>query len=201
MPRPSSSSEGQTIRIASTNAEPLAALDIYKVQVTLGDRTFFIPALPAAEWLKILLADELDAEAIFPGLCGSQAVVDVNMMAINEQITDADLETAITDAISVASGRNWWITLRLCRFLRTNWDRIGGELAANGVTPFQVPLAHWLDAAHATVLRLIEKGDPKQLTRFTDQLVAPIPGRAKESFDLERNQAAFKAAMGMARGR
>lgn len=201
MPRRNSSSEGQTIRLSPTDAEPLASLDLYKVQVTLGESTWFIPALPAAEWLKILLADELDAEAIFPGFCGPQAIIDVNQMIIDEIVTSEDLEEAICDAITAASGRKWWITLRLCRFLRTGWDRIGGELAAGGVTPFTVSLSYWLDGAYATCLRVIEKGDPKQLTRFTDQLTAPLPGKAKESFDLARNQAAFKSAMARARGR
>jgi hypothetical protein len=201
LPRQSSSGEGQVIRLAPTNAEPLASLDLYKVQVTLAGRSWLIPALPACEWLKILLADDFDPEAIFPGFCGPQVIAEVNQLAIDGAFSDGELGDAICDAITAASGRQWWVTLRLCRFLRTSWDRLGGEMAASGMTPFQVSLSYWLDGAYATCLRLIEKGDPKQLTRFTDQLTAPLPGHAAESFDLERNRAAFKAAMGQARGR
>lgn len=201
-PRRSSSSESEkTIRVAPTDAEPLASLGLYKVQVTLAGRPWFIPALEAAEWLKVLLAEDLDAEEIFPGFCGPEVVAEVNQMIIDGVFTSEDLGDAICDAITAASGRKWWVTLRLCSWLRKTWDRIGGEMAANGVTPFGISLSYWLDGAYATSLRLIEKGDPRQLTKFTDQLTAPLPGRAKESFDLERNQAAFRAAMGRARGR
>jgi hypothetical protein len=201
-PRRGSSSESErVVRIAPTDADPLASLGLYKVQVSLAGRTWFIPALEAAEWLKILLAEDLDAEEIFPGFCGPEVVAEVNRMIIDETITNEELGDAICDAIAAASGRKWWVTLRLCAFLRKGWDRIGGEMAANGVTPFGVSLSYWLDGAYATCLNVIEKGDQRQLTKFTDQLTAPLPGRAKESFDLERNQLAFKAAMGRARGR
>lgn len=201
-PRPSGSgSEGQSIRLAPTNADPLASLRICKVAVSLAGRTWLIPAHDAAVWLEILLDEELDPEAVFPGLCGPQTVVEVNRLLLDGVVTEADMEEAICDAIEAASGRKWWITLRLCRFLRGNWDRIGGELAANGVTPFGVSLSYWLDGAYATAIRLMLDGDPRQAAKFTAQLTAPLPGRAKESFDLARNQAAFRAAMAQARGR
>lgn len=199
--RSSSSSEGRTIRISPTDAEPLASLGLYKVQVDLAGRAWFIPALEAAEWLKVLLAEDLDAEEIFPGFCGPEVIAEVNQLIIDGACTNDELGDAICDAITAASGRKWWVTVRLCSFLRKAWDRVGGELAANGVTPFGVSLSYWLDGAYATSLRMIERSDPHQLTKFTDQLTAPLPGRAKESFDLERNRSAFMAAMGRARGR
>lgn len=200
-PRQPGSSDSRKIRIESTNAEPLASLALYKVAVNLGERRYLIPALDAATWLQVLLAEEFDAEAIFPGFCGPAIISEVNQLLLGEEVTMEQMERAILDTIEAVSGRKWWITMQLCAWLRANWDRVGGELASYGVTPFGISLSYWLDGAYATSLRLIRDADPANLTPFTTWLTQPPPGRAVENFDLDRNQAAFKAAMAQARGR
>lgn len=199
MPRQSSSSNPTTIRIAPTNAEPLASLRIYRVAVEAGGHRWLIPATDATGWLEILLAEDLDPEAIFPGLCGPAVIGEVNELLIDGTIGSDEMQAAICDAITAASGRTWWITLRLCRFLRAQWDQVGGELAAHGVRSNGVPLAYWLDGAYATILRLLKDHNPENLTKFTSQLTMPPPGMAREAFDQERNREAFKAAMQRAR--
>jgi len=198
-PRQAGSSESQTIRLSPTNAEPLASLSVSKVRVQAAGHVWLIPALDAAAWLQVLLDEQLDVEAIFPGFCGPDVIMEVNRLLISGELTSQDMEEIFFDVLEAASGRRWWITLRLCRFLRAQWDQVGGELAAHGVTPFGVSLSYWLDGAYATCLRLIKEADPKNLTKFTAHLTSPPPGRAKEAFDLEANRAAFRAAMSRAR--
>jgi hypothetical protein len=150
--------------------------------------------LDAAEWLKILLAEDLSLEAIFPGLAGPAVVSEINMLMLEGLISDEDLIDAIKDAIEAVSGRRWWITLRLARTLRNFWERVGGELAAHGVTPFGVSLSYWLDGAYAICFRLIAETEPKRLTEFTQMLVSPPPDEARKIDDVAEGNA-FLAAM------
>lgn len=200
-PRQPGSASAQPIRIPATNAEPLASLRICRIQVSLAGRDWLIPALQAADWLEVLLAEELNPEALFPGLCGPDVELEVNRLMLSGDIDHEEMQRAILDVIEQASGRKWWFALRLCRFARTNWDRVGGVMAAHGVNPFGIPLAMWLDAAFNTSVDLwLNSGKPQEVTQFVDSLLQPPPGEAKESFDLDRNRAAFMAAMGMAKG-
>ena len=193
--RSESGSEGVQVRVSPTDVDPLASLRISKVAVDLAGRRWLIPALEAATWLEILLDEELDPEALFPGLCGPEVIVEVNDLIILGEITMEQMQEAIFDVIEAASGRRWWVTLRLCRSVRANWDRVGGELASRGVTPFGISLSYWLDGAYATILRLLAEGDVRSVGRFTQQLVSPPPGMAMENFNRDRAAEAFRAAM------
>src|SRR5687767_10793104 len=131
--RSESSSQKQGVRISPTDVEPLASLRISKVAVDLAGRRWLIPALDASVWLEVLLDEDLDPEALFPGLCGPEVIVEVNDLIILNEITMEQMQETIFDVIEAVSGRKWWITLRLCRTLRVNWDRVGGEMASRGV--------------------------------------------------------------------
>jgi len=187
-------SEPEKIRVVPTNPDPVASLGVWAIHVTIGERSWRIPPLDAAEWLKILLAEDLSLEAIFPGLAGPAVVSEINMLMLEGLISDEDLIDAIKDAIEAVSGRRWWITLRLARTLRNFWERVGGELAAHGVTPFGVSLSYWLDGAYAICFRLIAETEPKRLTEFTQMLVSPPPDEARKIDDVAEGNA-FLAAM------
>lgn len=190
-----------TIRVAPTDVDPLASLRLSRIAVDLGGHRFIIPAVPARDWLEVLLDEELDPEALFPGLCDPDDVVAVNRLLVTGAVTPQEMTAAIYSVIESASGRKWWVTIRLCRTIRAGWDRIGGRLAGRGVTPFDVPLSYWLDGAYDVILGLIGEGDPKGIGRFTAQLVSPPPGLAKEAFEQNRSRAveAFRANMNRAR--
>ena len=90
MARPSASGRSQegsstSVRVAPTNADPLASLRIWRITVDLGDRRFLIPKLPARDWLEILLEDDLNPEDLFPGLCGPDTVLEVNQLLVIQQ--------------------------------------------------------------------------------------------------------------------
>jgi hypothetical protein len=188
-----------TVRVSPTDADPLAALRISRIAVDLGDRRFIIPALPARDWLEVLLDEDLNPEEIFPGFCGTDDIIAVNQMLLDGEVTMDQMTEAIYSVLEQATGRRWWVAIRLCRTIRAGWDRIGGRLASHGVTPFDVPLAYWLDGAYDAVLGLIMEADPKGLGSFTQKLTAPPPGMAKALFDRTRANEAFRANMNRAR--
>jgi hypothetical protein len=204
--RPRSSASPQesantSVRVSPTDADPLAALRIYRIAVDLGERRFIIPALPARDWLEVLLAEDLNPEDLFPGLCGTDDVIAVNQMLIDGTVTMEQMSEAIYSVLEEATGRRWWVALRLCRTIRAGWDRVGGRLASHGVTPFEVPLAYWLDGAYAAILDIIMEADPKAVGSFTQKLTAPPPGLAKQAFESQRSKAveAFRSNMNRAK--
>lgn len=177
----------------------MASLRITPIAVDFGAKTFVIPALPAAAWLEPLLSPQVDMEGIFPGLCSSQDRLDVYQMLIDGEASDDELLEAIEQVIEAASGRRWWITIRLCASLRATWDWLGGDLARNGITASDVPLGWWLDGAYMTLVAGMLKGsDESEMRRVSDwnmALTMPPAGLLKAEFDEEENSRAFLAAM------
>jgi hypothetical protein len=192
---------GTAVRVSPTDADPLAALRVSRIAVDLGDRRFIIPAMPARDWLEVLLDEELDPEAMFPGFLDGDDQVLVHQMLIDGTVTMDEMTQAVYAVLEQATGRRWWVAVRLCRTIRAGWDRIGGRLAGHGVTPFEVPLAYWLDGAYAAILEIIMEADPKAVGPFTQRLTAAPPGLAKQVFEAQRPRAveAFRANMNRAR--
>lgn len=190
MPRPQK--DAKTYSLTPTKPDPLASLRPRSLLVDWDGVTWTVPAVPALSWLEILLAEEIDFEAIFPGLCGEDAVLDVNWRILSGTLDD--LEPVIRDCIEVASGRRWWITLRLMSVLRENWEAVAPAVA--GVPSDRVSLATWLDVAYGVLVERLSH-DPKYLSEFTSRLVQP-PREAAEPINDEVEGNAFLAAMRMA---
>jgi hypothetical protein len=114
-------------------------------------------------------------------------------------MTNDDLEQTILDALTEASGRPWWITIRLCQSLRAHWEFVGGEMASHGFVPYGVPLSFWLDGAYRTMVKLLlESAEPRNAADWTRALTTPPPSEGRK-FDEVAESDAFLAAMSMAR--
>lgn len=163
--------------------------------MSFADEVYRVEPMDAAGWLELLLADPVDWEGLFPGLAGPQAVFEVNQAVLAGEADDEDVKQAILDLLEAVSGRAWWITLRLCSSVRSNWESLGGELARHGVVPWGVPLGYWLDAAYATMIDLMLKGPrPKQASDWSRALTQPPPSETR-NFDEKANADAFLAAL------
>lgn len=197
---PRNSDEPETVAIFPTNPDPLASLGITQITVDFAGQEFVIPALAAVAWLKILLAQDLDLEAVFPGLAGPQAVMDVNNLILDGAGSQDELEQAILDVLEVASGRSWWITLRLCVSVRAHWEWVGGDMARHGVTPFDVPLSYWLDGAYVTMFQgILERtGKAQVVSDWTQALTTPPPSQVRAGAQDTVDRDAFLAVMRMA---
>lgn len=190
MPGPSAEDTGAPL--TSSGADPLASLRLFPVEVTLGGYVFEVPALPAIDWLEVLLAEPLDAERIFPGLAGEDVVDQVDRLLVDEVITFDELMDTALDVITAGSGRPWWFTVRLCATSRAAWDRIGGPVSGVDITVR--PLGAWLDCAYWAILESI---DPRKAGEVSGQLMMPPAGWLPE-FDEDAESAAFMAMMAQA---
>lgn len=191
---PAKSGQPEVIRLADIAVDPVSSVRSWGADVSFGGQQFHVPAMDAAGWLELLLADPIDFEGLFPGLAGPQAQFVVNQMMIAGDADGDDLERAILDLVEAVSGRSWWVTLRLCYSVRSNWVTVGGEMARHGMHPWGMPLGYWLDGAYSTMIKLFMEGPkPKQAADWSRAIALPPPSENRQVDD-DANTAAFFAA-------
>jgi hypothetical protein len=175
------------VQVSHVVTDPVWCLRPWSVDVRLGSLRATIPAMPAADWLAVLMSPDLTAWDIIPGLCpGMEDQLDSAMLAGTveyRQVHDTALEVVAT-----VGARPWWFTLRLLSVMSASWESVGGELALSGVDAATMALGAWLDAALLTCLRGV---DPKDVTMFMSRLEAPPAG--EEVAEPEMSRAAFLA--------
>lgn len=162
-----------------------AGLRCWPVVVDLADRTWTVPALPAADWMAAVLAGWLD---VIPGLATDSAALDD--LLDDGAIGYTDCVTAARDALEAAAGCRWWTALRLVHAV-CDWDGIGGELLLRGINPGVAPLGQVLAAAYRVATR---HADPAQRARIDLELDKPPAGvPAAVWFDEDAAAEAFMA--------
>ena len=155
------------ITVPKLTGDPVWALKPWPVVIQAGGREFEIPALPAADWLAILMTDPFDPDDLILSL-----VTNGKDLLFLDTVSADDLEHVCLDVITTASARPWWVALRLVAMARSNWSVLGAELILKGVNPTQLSLAAWLDAL---LLVALKNMDPKDVTMFTLRLEEPPP--------------------------
>jgi hypothetical protein len=169
---PSLPQSAPSVAIPTLVSDPIASLRCWPVEVELAGTVVQIPALSAADWLAVLMSSPLDLEAVFPGLApGALEIVDD--LLYSGEMTVLELQDLALDVISMASGRPWWIAMRLIVSATSNWGLLGSDLALGGVDASKLSLGAWLDALFILIVRATPED---QLTMFFSKLEFPPPG-------------------------
>lgn len=137
--------------------DPVASLGIWAVEVDLAGHLLRIPPLPAGDWLPYLMRLDLT------GLLDLAEGVDVEEMLLDGEVTDEQLQEALTLLLEAAAGRSMWCALALANIAAENWHVVGGALARRGVRLEVLPLGAALDAIYGT---LAANMDAKGLAAF-----------------------------------
>lgn len=182
------------MRAAPDGIDPVLSLRPHAILVDLGDAQYLIPPLYADRWLEVLLADPLRIQGVFPGLLDEADQARVDRGVAFGEIEHQAVEDAALDALTAASGRAWWTTVRICATARAAWDRIGGALWASGVQPEHISLGAWVDACWWIMCQGV---DPKKMTEFKSQITVPPAGWSPE-YDEAAEEANFMAMLGQA---
>lgn len=165
--------------------DPEAALRCWPVHLDLADRTWTIPALPAADWMAATLSGWLD---IIPGLLVDPA--DLDDLLDDGTVGYTDCVAAARDALEAAAGCRWWTAQRLIH-AACDWGSIGGELLLRGINPAVAPLGAVLAAAYRTATRHAEPAERARIDFELDRPPTGIP--AAEWFDESEAAEAFMA--------
>lgn len=165
------------------DVDPAASMRIWAVEFELGGRTFEVPALPAADWLPMLMNG--DPLAVLD--MGDLGAVDE--MILGEEVTPEEVGEALTMVIEQATGRSLHASLTLAQVAKLQWPIIGGDLARRGMRFDQVSIGAALDAIHVTILGLLKPEAAEKFQALLDNEVSPggkiKPNRAKAMADFE----------------
>jgi hypothetical protein len=162
--RPSSvSPEGARVAIPALNLDPIWSLRPWPVVLTLSGWDYTIPALPAADWLAVLMRTDFDLDDMILDLLPPE-VDDLLVQGLDL----SDLHEACLDLIELVSARRWWITMRLISVARDHWHELGPSVL-RGAPADRVSLSAWLDVLTVTIMKAIE---PKEATMFVMKLEA-----------------------------
>lgn len=189
---PAAQSKPAGVAVPKLNRNPVLSLRPWPVIITVGGEEFTIPALPAADWLAALMSEAFSLDDLFPGLLDDEDH-DRATVAIMDNFHEMDQFSKLTlDIVELASGRSWWVALRLIGAAVGSWDVIGAELILKQVDPERLSLAAWLDAALLVMLRNMED---KDITMFLLKLEAPPPEAQEEAEEMTMSREAFTSMM------
>lgn len=159
------------------------------MDVDLAGRVYTFPALPAVDWLAVLMTEDLDLEQIVVQLCP-----DGYGLLFDESVEGLDgLYQVLLDVIEQVSGRKWWIALRLIHVVRNNWNVLGAEMFYRHIDPTHLSLSGWLDAMLVLTIKAM---DPKDVAMFTAKLELPPPGEETAPEDMEMTAEQFLSMAG-----
>lgn len=139
----------------------------------MGGEYFEIPALPAADWLPVLMCDPLELEDIFPGMAGPQAHQAIEDMLLEGVLNLGELKKLSIDILDQVTGRTWYVGLNIAAAAWNSWEIIGGELVFRGVRATDISLAAWLDAVYLIIMRNL---DQDKGIIFNAKIQVPPPG-------------------------
>jgi hypothetical protein len=172
------------------NVDPVASMRCWAVDIELGDRTFTVPPLPAADWWPVLAdADPSAVLQLIESDPTDPGSIDEALLA--GMVNEADLGQAITDAVEEATGRSLHAGLVLAAVAQARWAEIGGQLAQRGFRWDVQPIGAALDAIYFIVVSgLPEKdGDKKPRQAFLDLLANEAITMGSKGVDKRREQA------------
>lgn len=190
-PEPPSADSGR-VQVPSLNLDPIQSMRPWSVVVTCGGRELEIPALPAVDWLTILMAPESQLDDLFPGLLSPEDADWVEEQILDGELRLPEFQDLVFKVIETVSARKWWVALRLIDLARRSWDVIGSEMLLRGIDATRISLSAWLDVLLVTVLKNM---DPKDVAMFNLRLEA-APDEEQEPEEMEMSRSAFMALGG-----
>lgn len=170
------------------DVDPVASVRIWSVDLDLGGETFEIPALPAADWVPILMSGRL--------LDVLDLVDDpdrVDRVMVRGDIEPDQIRDAIRSVVEQVSGRDAHTAMVIVQSAALRWEVIGGDLVRSGVRFDQIPLGAALDAIHASIMAHLK---PEDREKFQSALRPPEQGDQPSHSERKRAESQFTEMAG-----
>lgn len=167
-------------RPAVVAVDPLASLNIRTIDAFIGGRRYTVEGRPAADWLEALIGGTW--HEIIPGWLEKRNN-DVIARLINGDISDDEIDAAIKDVITIASGRPWWWPAQLILGIAADhdqWSTVHGQMLLSGQRADLMPFGAWLDLFYAVVTKNM---DTQEKISFIMKSDMPPSGVEIDEFD------------------
>lgn len=139
------------------------------VRVVLGGEQYRIPALPAADWMIVML-DRVWSD-IVPGMLEGDSDALFDRILFGE-VTSAECEEAAKQALSAVAGTPWWVAVKLVHAAAAQ-PAVMGELRSSGADVTTLPLGAVLAALYRIYTR---DREPKEVAKVDAELDKLPPG-------------------------
>jgi hypothetical protein len=161
----------------TVDVDPAASMRLWAIELELGGRSFDVPPLPAADWFPVLTSG--DPSLILDLLTSGSD--DLDEMLLAGEITRAELNQALTDAIEQVTGRSFHASFVLATVAASQWPIVNGYLAQRGFRWDVMPIGAALDAIYALVVGNMEKDPREKFLRLLDNdaLTGGKPARGR----------------------
>lgn len=133
---------------------------------------WWLPAVAGGQQPHHMLADLLD----------DSGVEALNDLLVSGRVEFDAIVGVALDLLAEASGRDWWVAVKIVDAAEAMWDHVGGQMATSGVTPERVTFCAWLDAVWYLIRKAVAGG--KTGEQDLRELVTEV--EARPAFDLRR---------------
>lgn len=175
--------------------DAIASLRPYPIDIQVGDDwVYTIPALPAADWIEAVLADD-GLKAPVPGLLNDEDRSLVVEDYVFGRLSAEQIAEASREALEVAAGRPWWEADRLIRSAATReaWPIINGELVRRGFRFNEESVGAFCNTVYSMAVQGLKESDR---ATFEHRLTVPPAGvTVEELVDKGDLEADFFAAL------
>ncbi len=145
-------------------------------------KEYEIPALPAADWLEVLMRPDWAGDDVFIELMPDGINLVLGSLGPDQA------EGLALEVIEDVTGRHWWVAVRLIQTLAHTWDVMGAEAVFNHVDAEKLSLAGWLDAM---LVLLMNRLSDENATMFVAQLEMPPFGEEMPEEELAISESQF----------
>jgi hypothetical protein len=141
------------------------------VVVAVSHIKLTVPPQPATPWILALAGDD-PVGSVLPGMLSERDDERLWNLVSSGKADSKDLHKAFCSAVAEASGRPWWVALKLVGMCDGSPEFIG-RLTLKGVDPDRIPFARWCAAVYALAMA---NADEKARMKFDAKLDAPPAG-------------------------
>jgi hypothetical protein len=167
-----------SVQLPELVTNPLASIRATPTEVQVAGEWITIPALSAADWLELLMIEDVDLDTVFPGLAEEADQEFVLDQLLDGQLHVNDVEKLALQVITEVSGRPWWVAYRMIQIAKVAWSTLGGRLILSRIDATQISLSAWLDALW---LVLFESINRDKWTMLSAQIEAVPPSEMPEN--------------------
>lgn len=146
------------------DVDPAASMRCWAIDIEVGGHVFEVPPLPAADWFPVLTSGD---PSLILDLLTSRSE-DLDELLLSGQISGADLNEALRDAVEEATGRQFHAAFVLATVAASQWPIVNGHLAQRGFRWDVMPIGAALDAIYALVVGNMEEGPRVKFLRLLD---------------------------------
>jgi hypothetical protein len=144
------------------DVEPLASMRCWPIEITLGGRTFDVPALPAVDWWPVLTSGDVGMILDFVESSPDDDL-DLDDLLLEGAVTRAEIGEALVDALETTAGRSMHAATVLVSVANMHWATVNGALTRRGFRWADQPLGAALDAVYAEI---VDRMDKEALDKF-----------------------------------